>query len=511
MKKISILYLLLVVNLVNAQDYWTPTTPLTNAASPDVAVAPNNDAASVFITTPTGYGGAFLAARSAVWVPTSSPISSPVSTAVRPQIDVDNNGNFIGAFLVGAADSLEVSTLPAGSLTWQNITNLGSASGTEYSLDVNEAGNAVVVWRSGTSIRGAVLNSPLGTWTTTTNLNIPALGTFSPAVCIDPAGNAIAVWRQSNNALASRLPAGSTTWSTPTLIIGSITGAYPRIACDPSGNAIALVSQNTTTTAVRYNVNTNTWTPFLNSLPTAIGGASNNPGANIEMDASGNAVFVYRNAPQNAIIGGYIAADSLTITPTSIPSTAGAFTVGNPTIAVDGNGNAIIAWSEQVGGVTSAKSAALEQGSLVWTALNDPYTPTASGALTINVDVNAQGYAVVAGTISTVPSLLSGAAVHLLIFPPINASGKQIKNKFLTQTDYVNCLGWDASSTSETVVSYKIYRDSGLTDLAGTVPATQTQFKDHNRKKNTTYTYYIVSVDANGNTSSPVVVVVAPK
>lgn len=511
MKRFSILYLFVAARLLSAQDYWTPTGNLSNATSPDVAVAPDNTAASAFISSSTGYGGAVLSAGSKVWIPTSSPVSSPVTAANRPQIGVDALGNFIGAFLVGAGNSLEVATLPAGSLIWQNITNLG-LSGPDYSLDVNQAGQAVIVWRLGANtIRGAVLSSPLSTWITTTNLNLPSPNNLSPAVCIDPTGNAFAVWRNNVTAFASRLPAGSTTWSPPVAILTPITPAYPRIACDPSGNAIALFSQTSSARAVRYNPNTNTWTPFSNSLPFAMSASTTVPSSNIEMDASGNAVLVYRNSASTAIIGGYITAGSLTVTPTSIPSTAGASSLGVPTLGLDGSGNAIIAWSENLSGVTYIRSSTLQKGSLVWTALNDPYTPPPTvGSLTVNLDVNTQGYAVLAGTVSALTPPSSAGAVHFLVFPPINLSGKQVKNKFLTQTDYVNCLSWEPNLASATLASYKIYRDSGLTDLAGIVPATQTHFKDHNRTKNTTYTYYIVAVDANGNASSPAVVVVHP-
>ena len=58
---------------------------------------------------------------------------------------------------------------------------------------------------------------------------------------------------------------------------------------------------------------------------------------------------------------------------------------------------------------------------------------------------------------------------------------------------------------------YRIYRDAALTDLASTVSANgPLQFEDHRRKKNTTYTYYIVSEEQNGSQSVPSIITVAP-
>ncbi|MFI5332670.1 MAG: beta-propeller fold lactonase family protein [Candidatus Babeliales bacterium] len=81
----------------------------------------------------------------------------------------------------------------------------------------------------------------------------------------------------------------------------------------------------------------------------------------------------------------------------------------------------------------------------------------------------------------------------------ITVSGVQQKNIFLTQTDYINVITW-TTPTTVTPVSYQLYRDAALTDLAGTVPANgPLRFKDHNRNPKLTYTYYLVAVDQAGN------------
>ncbi|MEI8365422.1 MAG: YncE family protein [Parachlamydiaceae bacterium] len=93
----------------------------------------------------------------------------------------------------------------------------------------------------------------------------------------------------------------------------------------------------------------------------------------------------------------------------------------------------------------------------------------------------------------------------------IAAQGCKTKNKFLTQTNLINRLTWVASGTL-LPVSYAIYRNEELTDLAGTVMATQPLvFLDHNRTTQPTYTYYIVGTNAEGISSIPIEVVISQK
>lgn len=87
---------------------------------------------------------------------------------------------------------------------------------------------------------------------------------------------------------------------------------------------------------------------------------------------------------------------------------------------------------------------------------------------------------------------------------PSNLTGSQKVNRFLFQKDIINVLNWQAPSDAAGIVGYKVYRDSGLTDLAASISATAPlTYADHNRKPGILYTYYVVSVDGSGNLSSP--------
>jgi YVTN family beta-propeller protein len=98
-----------------------------------------------------------------------------------------------------------------------------------------------------------------------------------------------------------------------------------------------------------------------------------------------------------------------------------------------------------------------------------------------------------------------------LPFSPRNAKGHQVANRFATQTDYINILTWKAPRAGPTPIEYRVYRDAGLHELIAIIAADrELKFKDHNRKKGKTYTYFIVSVDASGLFSEPAVVRVQP-
>lgn len=104
--------------------------------------------------------------------------------------------------------------------------------------------------------------------------------------------------------------------------------------------------------------------------------------------------------------------------------------------------------------------------------------------------------------IATVPVGSTPGNVAFGIIPANFSSpaGTQVANRFLTQTDLVNVITWNAPVGLIVPVGYKIFRDAALTNLAGQVPASSLQFEDHNRTKRVTYVYFLVAFDANGDT-----------
>ncbi len=102
----------------------------------------------------------------------------------------------------------------------------------------------------------------------------------------------------------------------------------------------------------------------------------------------------------------------------------------------------------------------------------------------------------------------SSSTVYVLGCPatpvngPTNVQGCRFANIFLTQTDFINKITWSSPATN-IPVSYIIFRDAALTQVAATIPATEPlQFFDHNRHPFVIDTYYIVGVGASGSQSA---------
>ena len=99
-----------------------------------------------------------------------------------------------------------------------------------------------------------------------------------------------------------------------------------------------------------------------------------------------------------------------------------------------------------------------------------------------------------------------------LVSPPRDVKIKQVKNRFATQIDVVNVIRWKSPSSGATPVAYEIYANAKLTKLIAKVNAAEKtsshqkkfKYEDHNRKKERSYHYFIVSVDASGHRSEPI-------
>jgi YVTN family beta-propeller protein len=92
-----------------------------------------------------------------------------------------------------------------------------------------------------------------------------------------------------------------------------------------------------------------------------------------------------------------------------------------------------------------------------------------------------------------------GLTPLMIAFPPNQQSvtGRCFRNVSLFQTEFVNEINWD-SPLGFSPKSYQIYRNPELTQLAGSVSGVFLEFQDHNRKKNQSYTYYVVAITQAG-------------
>ncbi len=248
---------------------------------------------------------------------------------------------------------------------WSKSTSLASevSSGVMHPrLALNAAGNAVAIWseRNGAHRNIRVSRfTPRDGWHKIEQLTNNANNAQDPDVALDDDGNAMAVWTQFEgqraNVYASRYtPAGG--WSAPVLIEHQDSGSAWRtwIDIDRDGNAIALWLQSD---GIRYSAWSNRHTPnagWGTAQAIESSDAGDVVGIDMAMDAQGNAVVAWEEfdralsgAHTNVWANRYFANSGWGVAELLEIDDAGSATF--PQIAMDAAGNALVVWSQNDG------------------------------------------------------------------------------------------------------------------------------------------------------------------
>ncbi|HEX9903264.1 MAG TPA: M12 family metallo-peptidase, partial [Acidobacteriota bacterium] len=93
-----------------------------------------------------------------------------------------------------------------------------------------------------------------------------------------------------------------------------------------------------------------------------------------------------------------------------------------------------------------------------------------------------------------------------IIYPPLNAQGRKVLNRSLSQAEYINVLTWEPNPDNENIVNYKIYRVQGQekTTLAH-LNSDVFEFRERGVAKDRTYTYWVVAVNFEWREGEPAV------
>jgi YVTN family beta-propeller protein len=399
-----------------------------------------------------------------------------------------------------------------------------------------------------------------------TRIAIPAL---SPApdsnpTCIAIAPNGKTVCVANSNSMSSvnaiSISVIDATLAVPALLIPSIpiTGFSSHnfaedIAYTTDSNSVYITSDNGNVYSVTDITGSQTIATATSAIPTpfaiAIGNTPNGQTAYIGAAAAGNGVYympvpannptqILATAQTNIIIQAIaIAPDGLTAYAVALNEvsldgnlyvidTASNLVTDSSTIATNSDPNGIVVSPD---GNYLYITDRLNNDVIVIPTNNlsnittftssDPFalaiTPDSKELYVADASADVSPYRVPAGTPVISPIPLGGSAFEFSIvispslLPPSSVSGCKTQNRFLLQTDYINNITWTAPATGTTPAAYAIYRDATLTQLVAIVPASEPlQYYDHDRNPNVTDSYYIVSVDANGNQSAPVSVTV---
>ncbi|HUX90259.1 MAG TPA: hypothetical protein VMV48_06165 [Gallionellaceae bacterium] len=364
---------------------WGTAAPLETgvgfSSNPQIAIDANGNALAVWQQD----GDATAAVRDDIWANRYSASSGTWGTAVlietdnagpavSPQIAFDLTGNAMAVWLQsnGTSSQIRSNSYSAGSGTWGTTAtiiepvSLGASSTPQIAIDAN--GNALVVWSryDGT---GTIMSNRYAAGSGWGAASVIGGAGGLPQIAIDANGNALAVWSQSDgsnrNIWANRYSAGSG-WGTAALIEWTGGDAdNPQIAFDVSGNALAVWQQNSgfgTNERIwsnRYTAGSG-WGGFPALIQTDISGGStaNAVEPQIVIDAaSGNALAVWvqpdgasDNTPDiwiNRYTPGSGWGTTANLGQVRI-NTAGA-PAGQPQIAIDANGNAVVVWYQSDG------------------------------------------------------------------------------------------------------------------------------------------------------------------
>jgi hypothetical protein len=294
-------------------------------------------------------------------------LSAAGRNASGARVAMDAAGNAIVAWerLDGANRRIQAAFRPAGG-TFRAPQTLSAAGQSAFQprVALDAAGNAIVAWRrnDGAADRIQAAFRPAGgTFGVPQTLSAAGegLGAAPPAtipgaardpdVAMDPAGNAVAVWRRFDGGdwriQAAFRPAGVTFEAPQTLSATAWDAFRPRVAMDAAGNAIAVWRRGRIKAATRPAGGMFGVAQTLSAV-----GPVGDP--HVAMDAAGNAVAAWR-------FGGVpsrFTPDKARIQVRTRPP-GGAFgrpralsapgqDAGNPTVAMDAIGNALVGWQQ---------------------------------------------------------------------------------------------------------------------------------------------------------------------
>jgi hypothetical protein len=249
----------------------------------------------------------------------------------------------------------------AGELSPADISGQG-ASGSTPQIASDGVGDIVAVWRetdSDTSaIRAAV--KPAGdSWAAAKRISTPAVATESPKVAMDTAGNAVAIWQRSTGAdsvvQAAIRPAGGV-WSEPEDVSGRGEVAFNADVAARAGQLTAVwtvLRDRRTVVESSSRTVAGSWAP----VETLSGPMGNTSAPVVAMDNQGAAVASWRWSD-----GAFLVVQA------AVRSKEGAWSLPEvlsgpgrsaspPKVAMDGSGNALVAWLRNNGSWNAAQVA----------------------------------------------------------------------------------------------------------------------------------------------------------
>ncbi len=286
-------------------------------------------------------------------------IDNVSGSAYRPQVAVDDSGNAIVVWYQYDGSRFNIySNRYVSGTGWEGAQlietdDTGDASYPQVAMDGN--GTAVVVWSQFDGTRNSIWSNryvPGTDWEGAQLIEANDAGNaMNPRVAMDDSGNAVAVWELYDGTLyhvwSNRYVSG-TGWGTAELIEteDAMNALSPQVAMDGSGNAVAVWRLADGT---RYNLWSKRYVPGTGWEAPQLIETDNTSGVQspqVAMDGNGNAVVVWTNYGRLWSNRYVLGAGWGTAQLVETDNTGSAH---NPSVAMDGNGNAVVAWEQYDG------------------------------------------------------------------------------------------------------------------------------------------------------------------
>lgn len=439
---------------------WSPPDTISSPASDEAQIG--IDAAGNAIAIWREYDGTYTNIHSSI-LPKGGSWSSPViiSSAIGsnlqsyPQIAVDQTGNAVAVWeeLNGSNSTVKAATLPFGG-TWSSpiaISLPSTNSGQVPQIAINSSGYAVAVWQRHNGSYNITQASTFqfgGNWSTPVDVSSTLIDTYVPQIAVDNSGNAVAVWLNvtDQSIQSACLPYGGS-WSYPINLSATGGSGEPQVAMNPSGYAVATWERfNGSYFAIQASTLQfgDSWsTPF--DISTSGSDAFQ---SEVAIDLNGNIVVAWDQVSGNDILiqAAYLPFEGSWSIPATLSPT-GAFSF-DPAVAFDASGNAFAVWDRDNGYDVVIQAAILPFGG-TWSAPSDL---SAYGQSTIfpRIAVDPTGYAVVDWTNNTLSVVQSTEWVPAPIVTNVTpnfgstSGGDSIT---ITGTNFINVTAVNFGST----------------------------------------------------------------
>ncbi|HEY4393953.1 MAG TPA: hypothetical protein VGP64_07825 [Polyangia bacterium] len=338
---------------------------------------------------------------------------------------------------------------------------------------------------AGTGMAGA---GGSGSWQTATKVAADATnGATFPSVAVDPSGNAVVVYEDGDQIWTAYYTAATASWGAPAAIDarGSVT-SKPSVAVDKNGHYLAVwgLQINSSLSGIWQSTSTNgkTWsTPISISRTWDFGPV-------LAMNANGAAVVAWSEelADGSNTVMAEASVRSATDGTWSAPvvmlvAASGDDSDRDPAVAIDGNGNAFVGWSQSDG----STGASADYGSLWmrqytagagWNAAGLFESYNDQSAYNIGIAANSSGNA-----IATYAQVTNSNPARLQIWarrysaltstfdttPSMVAQANEIENIFAPSVTLDESSNATVAWAALTSVGYNVYTSrAGLTDPA---------------------------------------------